>query len=184
MTRVTWDGGTAYEMILNARCDASPTVVYDVLADPSTHLDWGGRRQHRGFRLTALEAAGPMQAGSKFTSVGTIPMSMSRWEDSSVVVHAEPPRVLEFHTDGLVARPTGRQTRARWEHRYEIEADPAGSRVAYRLRRAAITNAPLRMRLPVMRTLSHRFMIPLLCRRGFLNLLEAAEHRAGVTKVS
>jgi hypothetical protein len=183
MTRVTWDGGADYEMVLDARCDASPTAVYDVLADSSTHLDWGGRRQRRGFRLTSLEAAGPMQAGSEFTSIGTIPMSTSRWEDSSVVVRAEPPRVLEFHTDGVVTWPSGRRTRARWEHRYEIEPDLAGSRVAYSLRRTAMTDAPLRMRMPVMRSLTHRVMIPLLCRRGFLNLLKAAEQRTGLARV-
>jgi hypothetical protein len=41
MTRVHWDGGTAYEMVLDAGCDASPDAVYAVLADLSTHLDWG-----------------------------------------------------------------------------------------------------------------------------------------------
>ena len=86
--------------------------------------------------------------------------------------------MLEFHTDGVVTWPGGTRTDARWEHRYQIEPDGEGSRVVYRLRRTAITNPPLRMRVPVMRTLTHRVMIPLLCRRGFVNLVETAEQRA------
>ncbi len=178
MTRVVWNGDTAYEMTLDAQCDAPPAAVYDVLADLSTHLDWGGRRQRRNFRLTALHAEGPARVGAEFTSVGSIPMSSARWEDRSVVVRAEPGEVLEFHTDGVVTWPGGTMTDARWEHRYQIEPDGERSRVVYRLRRTAITNPPLRMRVPVMRTLTHRVMIPLLCRRGFVNLVATAEQRA------
>jgi len=179
MARVISNSDTIYEMVLEAHCDASPGAVYAVLADLSTHLDWGGRRQRRSFRLTSLQGGGQMRVGTEFTSVGSIPMTRARWDDHSVVVQADPAAVMEFHTDSVaVWPPTGRKTEARWEHRYQIDPDGAGSRVTYRLRLASITNAPLRMTVPVMRTMTSRVMTPYLCQRGFANLLRAAERPA------
>lgn len=177
MTDVRWDGGAAYEMVLDAECDASPAAVYDVLADLSTHVDWAGKRQYPGFRLLSLRGTGPMQVGTEFTSVGSIPMALSRWENTNVVVEARRPEIVEFHTEAVVVWRTGKRTEARYEHRYEIAPDGMGSHVVYRLRQTAITNAPLRMRLPLMRTMTHRLMLPLLCRRGFANLLRSADLR-------
>ena len=184
MTEVRWDGGAAYEMVLDAGCDAPPAAVYDVLADLSTHLDWSGRRQYRGFRLLSLRGTGPMETGTEFTSVGSIPMARARWENDNVVVEARRPEVLEFHTDALVVWRSGKRTEARYEHRYEITSDGTGSHVVYRFRQAAITNAPLRMRMPLMRTLTHRVMIPRFCRRGFANLLRSAELRGSMSGVA
>ena len=183
MTEVRWDGGATYEMILDARCAASPSAVYDELADLSTHVDWAGRRQYPGFRLLSLRGTGPAETGTEFTSVGSIPMARSRWENQNEVVEARSPEILEFHTDGLIVWRSGKRTEARYEHRYEIGSDGTGSRVAYRLRQTAIANPPLRMRLPLMRTLTHRVMIPRFCRRGFANLLRAAEHRGSMSEV-
>jgi hypothetical protein len=180
MSQVTWNGGTGYEMVLEAGCDAPAGAVYDALADPSTHLEWGGSRQRRSFRLLSLDAPAPLQVGTGFTSVGSIPMTRARWEDRSEVVEARRPDVLAFVTDGVILWPMGRRTEARWEHRYEIRPDGRGSRVIYRLRRTAMARPPLRMRVPVMRRLTHRVMIPMLCRRGFDNLLKTAERRAAL----
>ncbi len=110
MAHVVWDGGNSYEMVLDARCDAPPTAVYDLLADLATHLDWAGRQQRRGFRLTALRADGPMRTGAQFTSVGSMPMTRTRWQDRSVVVRADRAAVFEFHTDGVAVWPSGRRT--------------------------------------------------------------------------
>lgn len=181
MTEVRWDGGAAYEMVLDAGCDASPAAVYEVLADLSTHLDWAGSRQYRGFRLISLRGTGPVGIGTEFTSVGSIPMARSRWENMNEVVEARPPEVLEFYTEAVVVWRTGKRTEARYEHRYEISPDGTGSRVVYRLRQTAIANPPLRMRLPLMRTLTHRVMIPRFCRRGFANLLRSAELRGSMS---
>ena len=180
MARVTWDGGTAYEMRLDGRCDAPPSSVYERLADLSTHLEWGGRRQRRGFRLLVLQADGPAVVGTSFASRGTVPMSLARSEDRSVVVDASPGTAFEFHTDMTVHWPLGTRTTAQWEHRYEITPDGDGSRVVYRLRRTATTDPPLRMRVPLMRAMTHRLMIPFYCRRGFTNLLRTSDlARAG-----
>ena len=86
-------------MILEGRCDASPATVYEVLADLTTHLDWAGKGQYPGFRLISLDGAGPAVVGTGFTSVGSIPMARSRWENENQVVEARPPEVLQFHTE-------------------------------------------------------------------------------------
>jgi len=177
MTEVRWDEGSAYEMTLERRSDAPPAEVYAVVADLSTHLDWAGRTQHRGFRLLSLDGAGPVQTGTVFTSVGTIPMARSRWENRNEVIDARPGEVLEFHTDAVVNWRSGKRTEARYEHRYRIEPEGTGSRVTYRLREAKVANPPLRMRLPMMRAMSYRMMIPYYCGRGFKNLLRSAERR-------
>ena len=101
-------------------------------------------------------------------------MTKAPSRDHSTVVAAEPPSVFEFHTDSVTDWPRGGRSETRWEHRYEIRRDGAGSLVTYRLRLAAANNPPLRMRAPLMRTMTHRVMIPMLCRRGFDNLLKAA----------
>lgn len=183
MTEVRWDGGATYEMTLDARCDAPPAAVYDELADLSTHLDWAGKQQYRGFRLLSLRGSGPVETGTGFTSVGSIPMARARWENQNEVVEARRPESLEFHTDGLIVWRSGKRTEARYEHRYEIRSDGTGSRVTYRLRQTAVTNPPLRMRLPLMRTMTHRVMIPRFCRRGFGNLLRSAGRRAASVAV-
>ena len=94
-----------------------------MLADLSTHMDWAGKRQHRGFRLLSLSGTGPMEAGAEFTSVGSMPMARSRRENDNVVVEARRPEVVEFHTDAVVVWRNGERTEARYEHRYEISPD-------------------------------------------------------------
>jgi len=184
MTEVRWDGGANYEMVLDARSDASSAAVYDVLSNLSTHLDWAGTRQHRGFRLLSVNGIGPLETGTEFTSVGSIPMARSRWENSNVVVDARRPEALEFHTEAVAVWRSGERTEAVYEHRYEIVPDGMGSHVTYRLRQTAIENAPRRMRLPMMRTMTHRVMIPWYCKRGFKNLLRSAEHRGAMSEVA
>jgi hypothetical protein len=170
-----------YEMVLDGHCDARPETVYAVLADLSTHLEWAGRRQRPSFRLTSLTPTGSLTVDSQFTSTGTMPMTRTRANDRSVVVRAEPGTLLEFHTTSTATWRRGLRTEARWQHEYRIEPEGTGSRVTYRLRSAGMTGAPLRMRAPVMKTMTYRVMVPFLCRRGFTNLLRAAASRTGVT---
>jgi hypothetical protein len=183
MSEVRWDGGANYEMVLDASCDASPAAVYDVLADLSTHLDWAGARQHRGFRLLSVHGTGPLELGTEFTSVGSIPMARSRWENQNEVVEARRPEVLEFQTEAVAVWRSGERTEAVYEHRYETVPEGTGSHVTYRLRQTAIESPPRRMRLPLMRTMTHRVMIPWFCKRGFKNLLRSAERRGAMSEV-
>ncbi len=112
MTEVRWDGGAAYETVLEGRSDASPAAVYDVLADLSTHLEWAGKRQYPGFRLLSVHGTGPLETGTGFTSVGSVPMALSRWENQNEVVEARPSQILELHTDSLVVWRSGKRTEA------------------------------------------------------------------------
>ena len=184
MTEVRWDGGADYEMVLDARSDASPAAVYDVLADLSTHLDWAGKRQHRGFRLLSVSGVGPLEAGTEFTSVGSIPMARTRWENQNEVTEARRPEVVEIRTEAVAVWRSGERTEAVYEHRYQIVPDGTGSRVTYRMRQTAIENPPRRMRLPMMRTMTHRVMIPWFCKRGFTNLLRSAERRGSMSQAA
>jgi uncharacterized protein YndB with AHSA1/START domain len=174
MAQVRWDGGTEYELVLEGHSSAAPAEVYDLLSDPSTYLDWSGAKQAPGFRLIAVNAEGRLEVGSRFTSVGTVPMTRARSEDSSEVIQARRPEILEFVTDMVIVWRAGKRTEARFEHRYTIEPDGEGSRVVYRLRGTAVTDPPPRATLPLMRTMTHRFMMPMLYGRGFANALKLA----------
>lgn len=177
MAKVQWDGGAEYTMVLEGHSDAPPAAVYDELADLSTHLTWGGTKQYPGFRLLSLDASGPAKVGTRFASVGSIPMTRVRWENDNEVTQARPGEVLELRTHAVARWRSGRRTDARYEHRYDIESDGAGSHVTYRLRQTAIADPPLRMRMPLGATLANRVMIPRFCRRGFRAMLRLAAER-------
>jgi hypothetical protein len=57
----------------------------------------------------------------------------------------------------------------------KITPTPGGSRVTYTLTQAQIANPVLRLRLPVVRSMAWRVMIPMFAGRGFRNLLADAE---------
>jgi hypothetical protein len=62
-------------------CRAPAEVVYDLLADLHSHLDWAGQRQRETTWL----------------------LTVARWSDRSVVTEATRPEVFEFVTDGAAA---------------------------------------------------------------------------------
>jgi polyketide cyclase/dehydrase/lipid transport protein len=160
---------------------ARPEAVYDVLADLRTHLEWGGARQIRDFRLLSLDASrGPATVGTAFSSTGTIPMSARRWQDRSTVTVADRPRTFEFTTEGKAGERQAMT--ARFRHRYEISPEAAGSRITYTLTQLAIANPMLRMALPGIRQLTWRLAIPLLASRGLRNLIALAQERTAPTE--
>ena len=67
-----------------------------------------------------MNGSGPLETGTEFTSVGSIPMARSRWENSNVVVEARRPEVLEFHTEAVAVWRSGSGAEAVYQHRYEI----------------------------------------------------------------
>ena len=91
---------------------ARPEVVYDLLSDLRTHLEWGGARQSRQFRLETLTApTGTAIVGTSFSSTGRLPMSSRRWNDRSTVTVALRPSAFEFATEARPgALPAGRGT--------------------------------------------------------------------------
>ena len=165
---------------LSRPCAAPPELVYDMLADLRSHLRWGGQEQSGDFRLLSLAAPdGPATVGTIFSTTGAIPMSRKRWEDRSTVTVAARPFTFEFVTHATAG--TGRRAMAaRYVHRYDVSAVGAGSVVTYTMTQEQITNPFLRLGLPVMRSLTWRFAIPLFAGRGFRNLVEDAATTAKV----
>ena len=122
---------------------ATSEAVYDVLADLRSHLVWTGSRQTSMYHLEALEApAGPAQVGTVFSSTGTIPMSVRRWHDRSVVKVADRPRTFEYLTEASTG-PKGMA--ARYSHRYELVPTDSGSRITYTLTQLDATRSLLRL---------------------------------------
>ena len=166
---------------MSVRTQASPEEVYEVLADPHTHIEWAGTRQPKGFRLLTLEAPrGAAQVGTVFTSTGTQPMSADCWEDRSTVTVADRPRTFEFETEGRLGRR--HPMTGRYRHRYEILPDATGSRVTYNLNQLTVAMPTLRYRLPVVRELGWRMVFPKLAGRGLRNLIALVDERAARTR--
>jgi hypothetical protein len=156
-------------------CEAPPAVVYDLLADLRSHLQWGGTQQSGDFRLLSLDAPdGPAKVGTVFSSTGAIPMSGKHWEDCSTVTVAARPSTFEFVTEAQVGTG-GRAMHARYLHRYEIAPNKSGSLVSYTMTQEQMVNPLPRLGFPVMRQLTWRLAIPMMAGRGFRNLLAAAE---------
>ncbi|MGC1406179.1 MAG: SRPBCC family protein [Candidatus Dormiibacterota bacterium] len=162
-------------MRLAGRCSAPPDAVYDLLSDLRSHLSWGGEEQAGNYRLLSLEAPdGPASAGTVFVTTGSIPMSRRRWQDRSTVTSVLRPLAFAFVTDAKVVGGP-RQMHARYLHNYAITSCGGGSTVTYELTQEDIVNPFLRLRIPVIRTITWRFAAPLFARRGFFNLLRCAE---------
>ena len=184
MTEVRWDGGANYEMVLDASCDASPAAVYDVLADLSTHLDWAGDAaapwvpaplgaRHRA--AGARDRVRPASVRSPWPGPGgrTTTRSSRRGARRSWSSTRKPSRCGGAASGPKRCTSTGTRS----------SPSGTGSHVTYRLRQTAIENPPRRMRLPMMRTMTHRVMIPWFCKRGFKNLLRSAERRGAMSEV-
>jgi hypothetical protein len=167
------------EYTFSRTCTAPPEAVYDTVADLRGHLDWGGRRQWRMFRLLALSAPdGAGVVGTKFTSEGTIPMTRGRWEDESEVTAADRPAVFEVTTRGRIRWPKRPHAQGLLVHRYEIARHRGGSRVTYRVRQLEFREPPWGLRYPVLRSVTARVWVPMWFARGFRNLVRLSEQRA------
>jgi len=153
-------------------CKASPEAVYDLLADLPSHIDWGGARQSREFRLVSLDSPpGPATVGTSFSSTGTIPMSRRHWSDRSTVSVADRPDTFEFTTQAMAGE--GNPMTAVYTHRYEITPAAGGSRVTYAMTQLSITSPILRLG-PAMSRMTW-LMMPMFAGRGVRNLLALAE---------
>ena len=173
-----------FSMQLTRRSSAPPEAIYDSLADLGTHTTWGGSKQLYNFRLRSLEApAGPATVGTSFTSTGTIPMSLRRFEDHSKVTVAQRPNTFEFVTNSTMRRGR-RPMAATYRHRYEIAATPEGSDVTYTMTQLSASNLLLRLGLPGVRNMTWRVGVPFMAGRGFRNLVRQAERGAKVDSAS
>ncbi len=108
-------------------CRAPAQVVYELLADLQSHLEWGGRRQFETTRLLTMQAPpGPAGVGTEFFTTGS-DGKVAQWSDRSVVTEATSPEVFEFVTEG---RRQGKSGSRPWlstaVHRYEIAPGSGG----------------------------------------------------------
>jgi hypothetical protein len=159
-------------------CRAPAKVVYDLLADLQSHLEWAGQRQLETTRLLTLTAPpGPAGVGVEFLSTGS-DGKVARWSDRSVVTEATRPQVFEFVTDG---QRQGKPGRRPWlctaVHRYVIAAAGDGCRVTYTQDLTRLDGAPWILRTPGVSRIVFRVSAKYM-RRGFDGLLALAEERA------
>lgn len=165
------------EVRFSLPCTAPAEAVYDLLADLRTHLEWGGRDQTPLFRLLSLDTVSePATPGMVFTSTGSIPGSLRRWQDRSEVVRAERPSLFEFVTEATAARGP-KVMAATYRHRYELLPTDKGCRVGYSCRQERIADPMLRLRLPVVRSMAWKIGLPIMMKRGCRNLLRLAEQQ-------
>lgn len=155
-----------------------PDVVYDVIADVGTHLDWGGTRGSKKYRLTAVDVQdGPAVKGSEWTSTGIAPDGTFR--DRSVVTEASRPSAFEFQTDAHIAFRKGGEGDWRLINRYEITPEGKGSRVAYTQRLIAATPlGPMKMMLNPLLGGIGRMMVKGLNKPAMRGLAAMAEEKA------
>jgi hypothetical protein len=186
MARVEVDGGGARTRWRNpvirfeGHSRGPAEVVYDLLADLASHLDWAGERQLETTRLLTLEApTGPASVGTEFSSTGT-DGKIARWSDRSVVTEAMRPEVFEFVTEGRrEAKPGGDPWLCTAVHRYEIAPESGGCRVTYTEDLTRFTGAPFIFTAPVLSRVVFRISAKYM-RRGFDGLLAAADERSNV----
>lgn len=160
---------------------ATPATVYEVLSDLRTHLEWGGNKGKKTFRLTGMEVGdGVTRKGTEWSSTGIAPDGTFR--DRSVVTEASPPTALEFVTNSHVSFKKGGEGDWTVTNRYDIAADGAGSELKYTQR---VTHAtalgPMKMMLnPVFAGIG-RMMVGGLIKPAMASLKAMAEARRDTT---
>jgi hypothetical protein len=175
------DGEPLLDVPLEERSAASPEAVYDLLADLDSHLEWGGRRQKKGYRLETLDApAGPATVGTEFRTTGIAPDGA--FDDASVVTEARRPSVFEFVTTATQRPKRGEPIVWTTVSRYELEPQGAGSTIRYSMRVMQMSRKPW-WQNSVGRALV-RFFGGRNSRVGLRNLARMAEERASVDRAA
>lgn len=157
---------------------APPAAVYEVLADVRGHLEWGGERSGKKYRLTGIEVGdSPAVQGTTWTSTGIAPDGTFR--DRSVVTEASAAKVFEFATDAHITLRKGGEADWRLVNRYDIEPQGSGARLTYTQRMTDATDlGPMKMMLnPVLAPIG-RMMVGGLVKPAMNNLAAMAEERA------
>jgi hypothetical protein len=112
---------------------ASPSEVYEVLANPSTYLAWTGEEvSSEGSGLLTLDAPkGRASVGTVWKSTGANSKDgSSTFHDRSTVTEASG-NVFAFETNARLTRKRRPDWIVRFAHRYEVKPEGDGSRIDY-----------------------------------------------------
>ena len=158
--------------------DANPDVVYDLLADPATHLEWAGdQAPDKRFRLLTLEAPkGAASVGTTFSSTGASSTSDSgamTFHDQSTVTVATRPVTFGFQTDSTLVRKRRPAWHARFVHHYTVASHGTASRIDYRCAVHPINYRPYWLH-PLLRPAT-RWSVERAMRKNMENLARMAE---------
>jgi len=167
------------EVAVEVQTAAPAEAVYDLLADPASHLIWAGERQGSSSRLLTIDAPpAPIGVGDEFSTTGADPMG--GFADRSVVTEATRPSAFEFVTEATLTTKKGASSVWTNVHRYELEPTAGGCRIAYTLRVTRISDLPGMLRIfnwPVLSSMGVRAASGL-AEKGAANLASLAEERA------
>ena len=120
-----------FETSVSVVSAAPPEVVYEVVSDLRSHMEWAGERApSETFKLLSLDGPiGPAEVGTRFESTGA--NETGTFHDRSVVTEAARPTRFAFETDARLVRDRRRDWEVHFFHRYDITADGPGTRIVY-----------------------------------------------------
>jgi hypothetical protein len=173
-----------YEVTVTESCKAPAYMVYDLLADLRSHMEWGGRRVPvSGQRLTSIQAPdGLATAGVEFDSVGAT--ASGEWHDHSRLTISDRRQEFEFVTKGtLEYRPGRAPIRATSIHHYDIESNPEGCTVVYQLHLTQFEGIGAGGDFPHP-AVFFNVVVPWNLERGVRNLIAVAEERHAAAEAS
>jgi len=174
----------------SATSTASPKDIYEILADPSTHIEWAGKQApNKGFKLLTLDCAkGPASVGTTWSSTGVnkvppTPSGVSRaskngnmtFHDRSVVTEAAAPNKFAFVTDAHLERKYRPTWDVRFVHRYEVLPEGTGSRITHEMRGYRVNYRPYWLH-PLMLPVTKK-MAKIMSSKHVANLARMAENR-------
>jgi hypothetical protein len=174
-----------YRVTVSEETEAPPESLYDLLADLSTHIEWGGSwHPSRTQRLQSMEAPeGAAKVGTEFWSVGST--SGGSWHDQSIVTEATRPTLFEFVTRGTLRdRENSDRMYLHATHRYEIGKSERGCLISYILVASMQLKAPPGDMHPRLPAVIFNLLVPSVIERGTKNLARMAEQRAEVVRLS
>ena len=120
-----------FETSVRVGSAAPPEIVYDVVADLRTHLEWAGERAPSdAFKLLSLDGPdGRATVGVVFTSTGA--NDDDTFYDRSVVTETSRPTRFVFETDARLERRRRRPWEVHFTHRYDLAPDGSGTAIVY-----------------------------------------------------
>ena len=133
----------------SARTVATREAAYATLANPSTHLVWGGEGTgDTKFRLLTMGyAGGEAVTGTRFSSTGLTPMGI--FHDETVVIDATPSMRFAFITESVLERPRREAWRGWFDHRYTLTDEDGHTVITYECDLHAGNYVPYWWRLPM-----------------------------------